>query len=148
MCSAVVKPSTYGHCGNDRSGGRRNGPLLAFAPRQVFHSRSCQQKRALRVPGLETALQNLQIGTQLGSILVTPLLILFYSLIDDGFELDGNLRIYGVYGRRRLAENGFNNDAAGVSWKSFLPCRHFVQQQSQRKHVRAYIQIVAADLLG
>ena len=107
-----------------------------------FRHRADRPARAL------AALQTLQIGTQLRRVLVAKLAILLQRLEDDVFELFGKLGSNRAWRQRLVVEDRRRLEGSGRAGKRGASRRDLVQDQAERKQIRADVDVFAAQLLG
>src|ERR1700731_541313 len=98
--------------------------------------------------GIGASLHSLQVSAYVSRVLIALLSILVECLVDDFFKPRRDIGIDISRGNRGPSQNGLNSLAARAAAKRLLPCRHFIQQQTEREDIRARVHIVSADLLG
>src|SRR5215472_1396462 len=97
--------------------------------------------------GTDVSLQALQLSVQISRTLMPLVSILLECPIDDFFQSLRDIGIDASNGNRGTRQNRLDNNAARGPAKRLAPCRHFIQQQTEREDIRARVQIVSTDLL-
>ena len=94
------------------------------------------------------ALQPLQFGVEIGSVLVAQRAVFFQRARDDRFELRRNV---GIQARRRgsfAIQDRFEDQPGRISAKRQSARGHFIQHHAERKKIGARVERLAAHLLG
>src|SRR5260221_11937314 len=95
---------------------------------------------------LDLPLQSLQIYAHLRGELVSRFAIFFERSANDFFEFHGESVIHLTHRSWRLPEDGFLKLRPGDTCECAFPRRHFIKDQTERKQVRARIQLLASHL--
>ena len=93
------------------------------------------------------AFQALQIGTNVGGVLVAKIAIFLQSLVDDIFQL---LWKVGIEADRRdgsAVENGLEDQRRSVSAEGQCPGRHLIEHDAEREQIGASVEFFALSLL-
>ncbi len=90
--------------------------------------------------------EQLQVRADRRGCGVSQISILRDALIDDFFQLRGNVGIQSSHGCGSTREDGLDNRAAGSAAKGRSPRGHFVKQQTQSENVRTSVQVIAANM--
>ena len=96
--------------------------------------------------GIPIALQPLEIGADLGCVLVPKVAILLETFVDDSFQLERHVGIEAHRGNRRAIENPVCNDAGTVAAEWQRPGCHLVEHDTEREHIGAPVQVLRANL--
>ena len=104
--------------------------------------------RGHRAPGICVSLQALQVGANIGRVLVTQVAIFFERFIDDVFKFRRQIRIQPDRGHGRAIQNRLKDECRSVSSKRHHACRHLVEHGSKGKEIGASVEILALGLLG
>src|SRR6266850_1687877 len=86
---------------------------------------------------LGIALQPSQVGAYFGGTLITEFAIFFEQLVEDFFEVRGNIGVEPDRWRRRPVQNGVKDYSGGVSAKRNRARGHFVEDRAEGKQVAA-----------
>ena len=100
---------------------------------------------ALTAP-IPIALQPLEIGPDLGCVLVPKVAILLETFLDDPFQLDRHVGIEAHRRNRRAIENPVCNDAGAVAAEWQRPGCHLVEHDTEREHIGAPVHVLRANL--
>jgi len=94
------------------------------------------------------ALQPLEVGAEVGRVLVAKVTVFFEGFGDDAFEFSGEIGIEADSGGGCAVENAFENDARGVAAERQRAGGHFIEDGAKREKVSARVEFLAGDLLG
>ena len=96
---------------------------------------------------LRVALEPLQVGAHLGSVLVAQVAIFLQALVDDPFEFDWEV---GIQAHRRYGvsfKNAVEDDSRTFPSERQRSRRHLVENGTEGKQITAGIQLLGAHLL-
>ncbi len=81
-------------------------------------------------------------------MLVAEVAIFFEGAVDDFFEARRQVGIEADRGNRRAIQDGFEDEAAGVTAEGERAGGHFIEDDTEREEIAAGVHLFAPDLLG
>ena len=97
---------------------------------------------------VQLAQRPLEIGAHVGSLPVAQFAVLLEQLVDDRREGRRQPGIQVEHRQRRAIEDGVGQHARGVAAERAAACGNFVQDDAERKQIRALIERFPSHLLG
>ena len=82
----------------------------------------------------------LEVGADVGRVLIPQVAILFEALVDDALPVPAGTSGSAHRRHRRAVENGVENDRRAVAAKRPLPGGHLVEHDAERKQIRARVE--------
>src|SRR6202023_4425983 len=92
-------------------GGRRHSSNRRARPRRRFQDRALDGRSSR----IGIALEPLQIGAQVGRVLVAQVAIFFQSLVDDSFQLGWKVGVEPDGSSRSVKQDGLEDERRGIA---------------------------------
>ena len=97
-------------------------------------------------PGVQVALQTLEVGAKLGGSLAADVPIFLESLVDDFFQLGRKIGIQTKRWQGRPVQNGVEREPRRISTERQRTGRHFIEHHAEGKQVGARVEFLASHL--
>ncbi len=98
--------------------------------------------------GVCVALEALEIGAKVRSVLIAEVAILLQSFVDNFFELGRQVRIQADGRNWGAIQNSFGDDAGAFAAEGQYTGGHFIEHDAEGKNVGACVEFLGADLFG
>ena len=92
-------------------------------------------------------LQPLQVGSQVGRVLVAQVPIFLQRLVDDSLQLHRHFAVQPHRRGRALVQDGVKNGCRSVALEGQQPGGHFVEHGAEGKQVGTPVELFAQRLL-
>jgi hypothetical protein len=140
-----IKNRRADHQGNKYTANGPDDGSLAAPPR-LFRQIGTTDRGSF--PCFSVSLQPLQVGANIGGVLVTKAAVFFQTLRDDPFQFDWQVRVYSNWRYRCSIQDRIKHRACRVPSKRKPARTHFVEHRAEREQVGASLEFLPANLLG